>query len=112
MRAIKVSLSQEDIEKAIRASVVEFGLPIEGREVKITFTSTRKPAGISAEVEIAAPGASLPVEANSGSTSELVSTEPLTGEITPEPEDDGDVDLPVPTPETPVPGTSSDPLFG
>lgn len=105
MQSIKVNMSQQDLEQAVLEKVKTFGIPLENRDIKVTFATTRKPAGVSAEVEISAQGEKLAQSAPAvaePAVAEPVSAEPAVQEkeVTATAEDDGDIDLKQ-TPETP-----------
>lgn len=107
-------MSQQDLEQAVLEKVKTFGIPLDGRDIKVSFTTTRKPAGVSAEVEISAQGEKLaqptPREVPNGDTTlDAASPEVAATQQHAENEhvnDEQDVEL-TQTPETP--GFESEP---
>ena len=49
---MQITLRQSDIEKSLKDYIAGQGIRTEGKEVTITFTSSRKGSGITAEVSI------------------------------------------------------------
>lgn len=108
--SFELTLSQTELDKAIKNHVKTLGLNVEGKTIKVDFTATRKPAGYSALVTISDSdekglSAIAPSKAGECISAKKVE-EPVHVYQEPELVEDEEVELPPVTPETPVVGKS------
>ena len=109
--SFELTLSQAELNKAIKNHVKTLGLNIEGKQIDVEFTATRKPAGYSALVTISDSDekgltALAPAKAGENIESTAVTPQAVFENQNAATEEEEEVDLPPVTPETPVGGKS------